>query len=131
MGSVPLCAPFAARPRSGDTAAAEELGGFPLIDARAAVRFRGEVEPIDPVAGHVPGARNVPFASLTPGGRYLPAEELRDRLGDKPFVAYCGSGVSACVLLVAAEAAGIHGARLYPGSWSEWSRRGLPAERGG
>jgi thiosulfate/3-mercaptopyruvate sulfurtransferase len=116
--------------RSGDTAAAEELPGVPVIDARAPERFRGEAEPIDPVAGHIPGARNVPFASVAPGGRYPPVDRLRELLGDEPFVAYCGSGVSACVLLLGAAAAGIDGARLYPGSWSEWSGRGLPAERG-
>ena len=126
----PVRPPFVARARVGDAVAAEELEGLRLLDARAPERFRGEVEPIDPVAGHIPGARNVPFASVAPAGRFLPPNELRERLGDEPFVAYCGSGVSSCVLLLGAEAAGIGGARLYPGSWSEWSGRGLPAERG-
>ena len=124
--------PFVARPRVGDTAGAEELlsgGAEAILDARAPERYRGETEPIDPVAGHIPGARNVPFAELVPGGRYPPPEVLRQRLPADGFVAYCGSGVTACTLLVAAEAAGIDGARLYPGSWSEWSGRGLPAER--
>jgi thiosulfate/3-mercaptopyruvate sulfurtransferase len=110
---------FVARPRSTDTVAAEELEGLRLLDARAPERFRGEVEPVDPVAGHIPGAVNVPFAELAPGGRFLDPGELRAQLGDEPFVAYCGSGVSACNLLVAAELAGVE-ARLYPGSWSEW-----------
>ena len=98
-------------------------------------RYRGEVEPIDPVAGHIPGAANLPFAELAPGGRFLAPDELRARFeaaGAAPgreLVAYCGSGVTACVLLLAAEVAGLEGARLYPGSWSEWSGRGLPVER--
>ena len=107
-----------------------------LLDARAPERYRGETEPIDSVAGHIPGAVNLPFAELVPGGRFLPPEELRARFeaagvvsGDDA-VAYCGSGVTACVLVLAAEVAGIGSTRLYPGSWSEWSRRGLPVERG-
>jgi thiosulfate/3-mercaptopyruvate sulfurtransferase len=121
---------FATRVPRPDTVALEELSGLRLLDARARERFRGEREPIDPVAGHIPGARNVPFAELAPEGGYPPSEELRERLGTEPFVAYCGSGVTACVLLLAGELAGVPG-RLYPGSWSEWSRRGLPVETGG
>ena len=100
-----------------------------------AERYRGEVEPIDPVAGHIPGAANLPFAEVAPGGHFLPPDELRARfeaVGAAPgreLVAYCGSGVSACVLLLAAEVAGLEGGRLYPGSWSEWSGRGLPVQR--
>jgi thiosulfate/3-mercaptopyruvate sulfurtransferase len=116
---------FVARARTGDTVAADELAGLRLLDARAPERFRGEVEPVDPVAGHIPGAVNAPFAELAPGGRFLDPEELRRRLGDEPFVAYCGSGVTACNLLVAAELAGVD-ARLYPGSWSEWVAGGAP-----
>ena len=95
--------------------------GLTLIDARAPERFRGEVEPIDPVAGHIPGALNVPFASADLPQDVLEADDL---------VVYCGSGVSACVVLARLAAAGRPDARLYPGSWSEWSRRGLPVERG-
>jgi thiosulfate/3-mercaptopyruvate sulfurtransferase len=126
-------ADFAAHPRQGDTVGAEELvpaaaaRDLRLLDARAPERFRGETEPIDPVAGHIPGADNVPFAELAPGGRFPPTERLRSRLGTDPFVAYCGSGITACTLLLAGELAGVEG-RLYPGSWSEWSRRGLPVE---
>ena len=128
---------FRAHAREGDIAEADELlaGERLLLDARAPERFRGEVEPIDPVAGHIPGARNVPFAELAPGGAFLPAEELRERLqgaGASPgreLVAYCGSGVTACTLVLAAELAGVGPARLYPGSWSEWSGRGYPAAR--
>ena len=124
---------FRAGPPRDDTVAAEELGGpdpHVLLDARAPERYRGEVEPIDPVAGHIPGAVNLPFAELAPDGRFLAPAELRARFeaagvesgGDA--VAYCGSGVTACVLVLAAEVAGIGAARLYPGSWSEWSQRG-------
>jgi thiosulfate/3-mercaptopyruvate sulfurtransferase len=113
---------FRARARKGDTVEADDLlaGERLLLDARAPERFRGEVEPIDPVAGHIPGALNVPFEELAPGGRFLPPEELRKRLPEGEFAAYCGSGVTACVLLLAAEAAGAGPGRLYPGSWSEW-----------
>src|SRR5439155_17864604 len=85
--------------------------------------YAGEREPIDPVAGHIPGARNVPYAELAPEGRWLPSAGLRDRLaGGGEIVAYCGSGVTACTVLLAAEVAGLPGARLYAGSWSEWIR---------
>jgi thiosulfate/3-mercaptopyruvate sulfurtransferase len=126
---------FVARPREGDTAEAEALAGSLLLDARAPERYRGELEPIDPVAGHIPGAVNLPFAALAPDGRFLSPEELRTAFEaagaapDRELVAYCGSGVTACVLLLAAEVAGLERGRLYPGSWSEWSGRGLPAER--
>jgi thiosulfate/3-mercaptopyruvate sulfurtransferase len=121
---------FEANPREGEVVSTEEVasGSLRLLDARAPERFRGEVEPVDPVAGHIPGAVNVPFAEIAPGGRFLEPEALRERLGDEPFVASCGSGVTACTLLLAAELAGVP-ARLYPGSFSEWSRRGLPVER--
>ncbi|HLM10210.1 MAG TPA: sulfurtransferase [Thermoleophilaceae bacterium] len=120
---------FRARPRGGDTAEADELEGTRLLDARAPERYRGDVEPIDPIAGHIPGALNVPFTEVAPGGRFAPSDELRAQLGDDPFVAYCGSGVTACTLVLAAELAGVGPARLYPGSWSEWSREGRPTDR--
>jgi thiosulfate/3-mercaptopyruvate sulfurtransferase len=122
--------PFIAEPRADDTVDAGEVGAprTRLLDARSPERYRGEVEPIDAVAGHIPGAVNVPFAELAPGGRFPPAAELLERLGSEPFVAYCGSGITACTLLLAGEITGVEG-RLYPGSWSEWSRRGLPVER--
>lgn len=101
-----------------------------LIDARTPERFRGEVEPIDPVAGHVPGACNHPFQNnLDASGKFLSVDELRRqflrRLGPIPperAVHMCGSGVTACHNLLAMEHAGLHGARLYAGSWSEWIR---------
>jgi thiosulfate/3-mercaptopyruvate sulfurtransferase len=116
--------PFIAKRRDDDTVTAEDLSVIQtrLLDARAPERYRGETEPIDPVAGHIPGAENVPFGELAPQGRFPPPEELRERLGDEPFVAYCGSGITACTLVLAGELAGVEG-RLYPGSWSEWCRR--------
>ncbi len=110
-----------------------------LLDARAAARFAGEVEPIDPVAGHVPGARNHPFTlNLQPDGRLLPAAELRRHwltfLGATPaskLISMCGSGVTACQNLLALEVAQLPGAALYAGSWSEWIRDPtLPIARG-
>jgi thiosulfate/3-mercaptopyruvate sulfurtransferase len=122
---------FAARPPGADTvtAADVERGGLRLLDARAPERYRGEHEPVDPVAGHIPGAASAPATEVAPAGRYLPREQLRARLGDAPFVAYCGSGVTACTLLVAAELAGVE-ARLYPGSWSEWVAGERPVATG-
>jgi thiosulfate/3-mercaptopyruvate sulfurtransferase len=101
-----------------------------LIDARGAERFAGRNETLDPVAGHIPGARNRPFLdNLGTDGRFLPAEALRQRfgvlLGSVPpssVIAMCGSGVTACHNLLALEHAGFSGARLYAGSWSEWIR---------
>jgi len=99
-----------------------------LIDARAPARFRGEVEPIDPVAGHIPGAQCAAFTdNLGPDGRFLPADQLKQRfaatLNGRPaekLVAYCGSGVTACHNLFALCLAGYPLGRLYAGSWSEW-----------
>jgi thiosulfate/3-mercaptopyruvate sulfurtransferase len=129
---TPEATPFTAHPRENDMVERDELRAerHRLLDARAPERFRGEVEPIDAVAGHIPGAVNVPFADLAPGGRFPSAAELRERLGDEPFVAYCGSGITACTLVLGGEVAGVEG-RLYPGSWSEWSRQGLPVETSG
>jgi thiosulfate/3-mercaptopyruvate sulfurtransferase len=101
-----------------------------LVDARAAERYAGTVEPIDAVAGHVAGAVNHPFAgNLTADGRFLPPEQLRQRWtaeldGRSPadVVAMCGSGVTACHNLLSLEVAGLSGAKLYAGSWSEWIR---------
>ena len=134
---------FIARPRESmriDLEALErERTEHLLIDARAPERFRGEVEPFDPVKGRIPGARNHPTASSLSGdGRFLPPEELlarfRSILGSRPVdsvVSYCGSGVTACHNLLAMEVAGLRGARLYPGSWSEWcAEEQRPIERG-
>jgi thiosulfate/3-mercaptopyruvate sulfurtransferase len=104
--------------------------GGTLVDLRGAERFRGDVEPIDAVAGHVPGAVNLPYPdNLGPDGRFRAAGEIaelwRARAGSKPGrapICMCGSGVTACQGLLALEAAGVHGGRLYGGSWSEWIR---------
>ncbi|MFC3549899.1 sulfurtransferase [Lysobacter cavernae] len=103
-----------------------EQGGV-LIDVRAAERFRGEVEPLDRVAGHVPGARNRPYALSMRDGRFKPADELAVEFraalaGHSPdeVVVMCGSGVTACHTLLAMEHAGLRGARLFTGSWSGW-----------
>ncbi len=101
-----------------------------LIDARSADRFAGQNETLDPVAGHIPGARNHPFLrNVDEQGRFLPVAELRARWietlrGNAPAtaIAMCGSGVTACHNLLALEIAGFGGAQLYAGSWSEWIR---------
>lgn len=101
-----------------------------LVDARGAARFAGVEEPIDPIAGHIAGAINLPFTgNLGADGRFLAPTELAARyraaLAGRPpteVVAYCGSGVTACHALLAMEHAGLPGARLYAGSWSEWLR---------
>ena len=130
---------FTARPdprmlASGNEVAAAALSGALtrgqqlLVDARSADRFAGENETIDPVAGHIPGARNHPFAgNIDAHGRFLEARLLRrswdNTLRGVPpprLIAMCGSGVTACHNLLALEVAGLPGARLYAGSWSEW-----------
>jgi thiosulfate/3-mercaptopyruvate sulfurtransferase len=116
-------AEFVARERDDDLAGAEELArrlGDPslvLVDARTPNRWRGEPNPIDDPPGRVPGALNAPW------------NEPVGTLPDGELVAYCGSGVTACVVLHRASLQG-RGGKLYPGSWSEWSTRGLPIERG-
>ncbi len=99
-----------------------------LLDARALPRFKGEVEPIDPIAGHIPGAQCAAFTdNLGADGRFLPADQLKQRFAEKlggrsptDLVAYCGSGVTACHNLFALCLAGYPLGRLYAGSWSEW-----------
>jgi thiosulfate/3-mercaptopyruvate sulfurtransferase len=114
-----------------------KLTGVPLIDARAGERYRGEKEPVDPKAGHIPGALSAPWSeNLGPDGRFKPPEELRKRFADlgigdeKGAVAYCGSGVNATHDLLAMELAGIKNGRLYAGSWSDWSSRDAPVATG-
>jgi len=120
------------RPGSLPTLTAEQAAalaaGGRLVDVRAAERFRGEQEPIDPVAGHIPGAVNLPTTgNVYDAGRFLSDDELRRRFAglaadageDEPFGVYCGSGVTAAHTVLAMHEAGIP-AVLYPGSWSEW-----------
>ncbi len=99
-----------------------------LIDAREERRYRGEVEPIDPVAGHIPSAVNLPYEGNLREGRFLDVDELRSRYAvakdAKEVIVYCGSGVSATHNLLALEESGFHGARLYVGSWSDWTSYG-------
>lgn len=125
---------FSAQPDSSLLLSAEQLTArlddkdLTLLDARALPRFRGEVEPLDPVAGHIPGAQCAAFTdNLGPDGRFLSADALRERFdrlrGERPLeqlVAYCGSGVTACHNLFAMSLAGYPLAALYAGSWSEW-----------
>ena len=127
---------FAARPDPGACADADTTQAAArdprrrVLDARAAERYRGEVEPIDPVAGHVPGALNHPSSGVVAAdGLFLPPVELASKFSQSlgavspvDTITMCGSGVTACHLLLAMEHAGLPGARLYPGSWSEWSR---------
>ena len=134
MASVPVVAPavFEPRPQPGFVLHKVEMRALPpgalVLDARAGERYRGETEPIDPRAGHVPGAKSAPFTeNLRPGPApvFRSAEELRAHyaqlgaLGQEPIV-YCGSGVTACHDLLGLAVAGLRG-RLYAGSWSEWS----------
>jgi len=103
-------------------------GSICVVDARTTTRYAGEVEPIDPVAGHIPTAQNYPYeANLDGQGRFLTAGQLRARfeaLAARPeqVVHMCGSGVTACHNILAMEIAGLGGSKLYAGSWSEWVR---------
>ena len=141
---VPVIAPAVFRAQLDPRAVVgkAEVAGRPkdalLLDARAGARYRGESDPVDPRAGHIPGARNAPFSANLTGDAvpvFRAPEELRAHyaaLGAdarEPIV-YCGSGVTACHDLLALERAGLRG-RLYPGSWSEWSSDpALPLETG-
>lgn len=125
------------RVATADETAAHAAAGGAVIDARSHERFTGAVTVIDPRPGHVPGARSAPWNSvLGADGRLRPVEELREHyrtLGaaDGDVIAYCGSGVSACMNIIAMEHAGLEPARLYPASWSGWSSQpDRPAELG-
>ncbi|GAA3931004.1 sulfurtransferase [Hymenobacter algoricola] len=117
---------------------ASASGSSLIIDVREAFRYRGESEPIDLVAGHIPGAVNLPFAeNLDAQGRYLAPAALRARyeavLAGRPAadaIVHCGSGVTACHTLLGFAQAGLPLPQLYVGSWSEWSRRGFPQATG-
>jgi thiosulfate/3-mercaptopyruvate sulfurtransferase len=125
-GALSVRAPFVPTVTVREVLDNLESGKRIVIDARAADRYRGENETIDPVGGHIPGAKNRFFKdNLGPDGRFKDAAQLREELGaliDDPAAAImqCGSGVTACHNLLALEVAGLPGAALYPGSWSEW-----------
>jgi thiosulfate/3-mercaptopyruvate sulfurtransferase len=124
-------AQFAGMPRKKLLVRLEDVEELPLlIDSRAPERYRGEEEPLDPRAGHIPGAKNYFYErNWDAGGRYLPPDQLRAHFaellgGTKPAEAtfHCGSGVTACANLLAMAHAGLGDGRLYVGSWSEWCR---------
>ncbi|MEV6601292.1 sulfurtransferase [Actinoplanes sp. NPDC051346] len=131
---------FTPRPWPGDRLADLEAvvdGDAVVLDARERARFLGDLEPVDPRAGHIPGARNLPCReNVDDSGRFLPVPELRKRfasvgVGDgSSVVSYCGSGVTACHNLLAMEHAGLGVGRLYPGSWSQYSATDRPAATG-
>lgn len=108
---------------------AAEPGDAVLIDARPGERFAGAPDDLDPRFGHIPGARSVPCRENIDGeGRFAPVQTLRERFAEagisegSPVISYCGSGISACHNLLALEHAGLGAGRLFPGSWSQWSR---------
>ena len=141
---VPALGPYPAdgwRWPTADLVAVERRVGDPgwkVLDVRSRERWRGEVEPFDPVPGRIPGTVNLPYAeNLDAAGRFKPPEALRAAygalLGGTPtdrLVVHCGSGVTACHTLLALEHAGLAGASLYVGSYSEWCRSGRPLGRG-
>ena len=115
----------------------DRLGSVVLLDARAAPRYRGEIEPIDPVAGHIPTAVSAPWdADTGPDGRLLPRESLRDHLeglglgGDQAVISSCGSGTSGTLRILGARLTGLPEPILYVGSYSDWSRSGWPVVTG-
>ncbi len=107
-----------------DVKARKDLPGVALVDAREGDRYRGEQEPIDPIAGHIPGAVNYPWQDVSNSDGYLysPQEQLQkwQQLQEREIIAYCGSGVTACVNLLSLHLAGINTCSLYVGSWSDW-----------
>ena len=127
---------FTARPWPVDRLATIDEAADPrntVVDARAPERFRGESEPIDPRAGHIPGARNVPCRDhVGADGRFKSVDAIRANFAgvDGDVISYCGSGVTACHNLIALEYAGLGVGRLYPGSWSAYSNTDRPAATG-
>jgi len=138
--AVGTSATFTPRPWPRDRLADVEDATKPattVLDARNRDRYRGDDEPVDPRAGHIPGAVNVPCReNIDSSGRLLPSEQLRNRLraagveDDADVVSYCGSGVTACHTLLVMEHVGIGRGRLYPGSWSAYSRTERPVATG-
>ncbi|MFV0389092.1 MAG: sulfurtransferase [Pyrinomonadaceae bacterium] len=117
---------------------ASETGEMLIIDVREASRFRGETEPFDKIAGHIPNARNIPFTeNMDENGRFLPAKELLEKYEEamdgaisSEVIVHCGSGITACHTILAFEIAGLELPKLYVGSWSEWSNNDLPIIKG-
>ena len=143
VAAFPAAAAWPRRPATWPrTVARDELAprlgsSVVLLDARAPERYRGEVEPIDPVAGHIPTAISAPTAAfLAADGRFLDAHALRKRFAEigagarRRVVVACGSGVNACQLALARRVAGLPDPLLYPGSYSDWSRSGMPVASG-
>lgn len=133
----PTPAQFAATPWPDDALATidDAAAGGTVIDARAPERYRGDVEPMDGRAGHIPGARNHPFtANLDDTGRFLTPAQLRAQFSEitsaEDVIVYCGSGITACHNLIALERAGLGRGRLYPGSWSHYSATQRPIAKG-
>jgi thiosulfate/3-mercaptopyruvate sulfurtransferase len=136
---TPQPAVFTARPWPADRLAGiDDLDAGVLVDARDRNRYVGEIEPVDPRPGHIPGARNLPArGTVGPDGRLLPVAELRAQVAAAGIsdaddvIASCGSGVNACHTLLVLEALGRPSAKLYPGSYSQWSNTDRPVETGG
>ena len=133
-------APLGAAASAGEIVSHLNDGSIFVLDARAPERYRGDLEPLDPIAGHIPGAHNRPYGeNLTPQGVFKPAALLRSEFeallgttSPSAVVHHCGSGVTACHNVLAMAVAGLAGSRLYPGSWSEWiADPARPVARGG
>jgi thiosulfate/3-mercaptopyruvate sulfurtransferase len=109
--------------------ARKDLPNVVLIDSREGDRYRGEREPIDPIAGHIPGSVNYPWTDILDGNGYLALDDARRwaNLEADEIIVYCGSGVTACANLLSLELAGVTGAKLYAGSWSDWCSYETPA----
>lgn len=142
LGVAPAPPSPAARPYATSwllpTATMEEVDAlrrdpsWKVLDVRAAARYRGETEPIDPVAGHIPGAVNLPYmenVGKSPAELRAMYENLLGGLPPERLIVHCGSGVTACQTLLALDRAGLHGAALYVGSWGEWCRNDKPVGR--
>ncbi|SDF60913.1 thiosulfate/3-mercaptopyruvate sulfurtransferase [Mucilaginibacter pineti] len=134
VAAYPVPAQFEGTVDIKETAIAAQSANRMVIDVRETPRYLGQTEPLDLIAGHIPGAYNLPYTfNLGADGRYLDAETLKTKyeetigeVAPENVIVHCGSGVTACHTLLGMEHAGISGPQLYVGSWSEWSRRGLP-----
>jgi thiosulfate/3-mercaptopyruvate sulfurtransferase len=133
-GAYPIPEKYSHTADIEEVKAAAQADNRMVIDVREGARYFGHTEPLDLIAGHIPGAVNLFYSnSLLPDGKYLDPQKLaalyKDTIGNvktEDVIVHCGSGVTACHTLLGMEHAGITGPKLYVGSWSEWSRRGLP-----